>query len=334
MINISLDYSGIHTINILSLKIHFFSFLLQVSALPYGTTVAGDCNATAGSGSMYLNRQHGLFVTGNGTIYTADKQNVRVQAFSPNSRSGMTIMNNSLLSYTEYVVTNSNGSIVYVSDLNMNKVFLYPQNLKIPQLNTGAGCALNQIYGPTGLAIDSQGNVYIANKFCNHVLKWAGPNANTSVRVAGTGVAGNSSTQLSNPYGLYLDENKSALYVADLSNHRIQKFFLNSNSTAGVTVAGGNGAGPALNQLNSPCGFDISRKDGSIYVADNGNNRIVLWKVNATQGIVIAGSASGLAGSTALLLYSPFEVKFDANETFFYVSDLNNNRIQRFPVSP
>ncbi len=213
-------------------------------------------------------------------------------------------------------------------------MFLYPQNLQIPQLNTGAGCALNQIHGPTGLAIDSHDNVYISVKACNQVVKWAGPNANTSIRVAGTGVAGISNTQLSNPYGLYLDENNSALYVADVSNHRIQKFILNSNSTVGVTVAGGNGAGPALKQLISPCGFAVSRKDGSIYVADNGNNRIVRWEVNATQGIVIAGSTNCSAGNTSLLLNGPFEVKFDANETFFYVSDAYNNRIQRFPVSP
>ena len=306
---------------------------MQVPTLPFGTTVAGYCNGTAGNESSGLSQPHGLFVIDNGTVYSADTSNVRLQAFSPNSRSGMTVLSSMVLNHPEFMVANSNASTIYVADYYKNKVFLYPQNLAIPQLNTSAGCALNQINKPTGVAVDSSGNVYISVKSCNQVVKWAGPNANTSIRVAGTGIAGNNNTHLDSPNGLYLDENNAALYVADTNNHRIQKFFLNSNSTAAVTVAGGNGAGLALNQLNSPRGFDISHKDGSIYIADKSNNRIVCWKVKATQGIVIAGSTSGLAGSTALLLDAPFEVKLDVNETFFYVSDLNNNRIQRFPMN-
>lgn len=306
---------------------------MPASVLPFGTTVAGYCNGTSGRGSTGLYQQHGLFVTVNGTVYAADTQNKRLQAFLPNSRVGVTILSNTTLKYPQFVAANSNASTIYVSDFNNNKVFLYPENLIIPQLNTGAGCALSQINGPTGLAIDRQGNVYISSRLCHQVPKWAGPNANTSIRVAGTGVAGSSGTQLNNPYGLYLDENNSALYVADLTNHRIQKFFLNSNSTVGITVAGGNGLGPSLNQLSWPCSFAVSSKDGSIYVADNGNNRIVRWMINATEGIIVAGSPNALAGTTALLLNAPFEVKFDANETFVYVSDLSNNRIQRFPMS-
>jgi sugar lactone lactonase YvrE len=312
----------------------YIYFLLQVHPLPFGTTVAGSCNGIAGAGPMSLYHQHGIYVTDNGTLYIADTGNARVQAFLPNSLSGVTILFNMALSYAQLVVANSNASIIYVSDFNNDKVFLSPQNLSIPQQNTGGGCALNQLNGPTGLAVDSQDNVYVSDRHCNRVLKWNGSNANTSIVVAGTGVAGSGSTQLYNPYGLYLDEGNAVLYVADLSNHRIQKFFLNSNNTSGVTVAGGNGPGTALNQLVSPCGFAVSRKDGSIYVADNDNNRIVRWMVNATQGIVVAGDSSGVAGNTALLLNAPFEVKFDANETFFYVSDLNNNRVQRFPKSP
>ncbi|CAF4281620.1 unnamed protein product [Rotaria sp. Silwood2] len=51
----------------------------------------------------------------------------------------------------------------------------------------------------------------------------------------------------------------------------------------GVTVAGGNGAGSAANQLNYPRSVAVT-SSGDVYVADTSNNRIQLWKLGATQG--------------------------------------------------
>ncbi|UJR20285.1 hypothetical protein I4U23_023416 [Adineta vaga] len=298
-----------------------------------GITVAGKSNGNSGSGTTSLNSPHGLFITDNGTLFVVDTYNARVQAFSPNSSIGSTVVPSSVLNFAEFVFVDANASTIYVSDYNVDKIVLYPQNLTIPMGNTSSGCSLNKLNSGTGIAVDSKGNVYIVSLFCHQVLKWNGPYANTSIRVAGTGLAGNDSTQLSDPYGIALDEINSVLYVADMYNHRIQKVFLNTNSTVGVTVAGGNGAGSALNQLNSPTSVIVSRKDGSLYIADGGNHRIVCWKVNAIEGILIAGSMNGTAGNTAVLLDTPFDLELDANETFLYVSDMNNNRVQRFQLS-
>ncbi len=307
-----------------------------MSVTPYGTTMAGYCDGSAGSGSMGLYHPHGLFVTNNGTIYVADTWNYRVQAFLPNSLSGVTILNHSVFSYPMHVATSSDGSTVYMSDNQNCKVYIWPHNQTIPPLNSSfcdPSCALNQMYLPSGLVVDQQGNVYVAQESCNNVVKWAGPNATAAVVVAGTtNVAGSSSTQLNKPFGIDLDENKSALYVCDQTNQRIQKFLLNTNSTIGITVAGGNGAGSALNQLNSPSGVYVSRIDGSVYVSDTNNHRIVRWSINATEGVIVAGSQSGTGGNTALLLYYPCDIKLDAEEKFLYVADADNNRIQRFPL--
>jgi DNA-binding beta-propeller fold protein YncE len=68
-------------------------------------------------------------------------------------------------------------------------------------------------------------------------MKW-GPNATSGILVAEmTGVPGNSSQQLHGPYGVYLDENNSYLYIADYDNHRIQRYSLNTTTNA-TTVAG------------------------------------------------------------------------------------------------
>ena len=60
-------------------------------------------------------------------------------------------------------------------------------------------------------------------------------------------------------------------------------------SLNGVTVAGGNGAGSATNQLSLPYGLDIDDDNQSIVVADFSNHRIVEWKIGASHGKVIAG---------------------------------------------
>lgn len=57
---------------------------------------------------------------------------------------------------------------------------------------------------------------------------------------------------------------------------------------AGRTVAVGHGQSDAPNQLRSPFGLDIG-DDGSLFIADAGNHRIVRWKPNARQGQVVAG---------------------------------------------
>ncbi|CAF5145990.1 unnamed protein product, partial [Rotaria sp. Silwood1] len=56
----------------------------------------------------------------------------------------------------------------------------------------------------------------------------------------------------------------------------------------GVTVAGGNGTGNGMNQLNFPMGLYIDDEQ-TVYVADQHNHRIVEWKAGTTAGKVVAG---------------------------------------------
>ena len=56
----------------------------------------------------------------------------------------------------------------------------------------------------------------------------------------------------------------------------------------GITVAGGNGCGNALNQLSSPLSIFVDDRS-AIYIVDWWNNRIMQWKFHATSGTIIAG---------------------------------------------
>ena len=67
--------------------------------------------------------------------------------------------------------------------------------------------------------------------------------------MAGGNGQGNGINQLSNPLGLYVDDDQT-VYVADTSNHRIVEW--KSGATSGQVVAGGNGKGSGSNQLSDP----------------------------------------------------------------------------------
>jgi len=94
----------------------------------------------------------------------------------------------------------------------------------------------------------------------------------------------------------------------------------------GVVVAGGNGVGPAANQLNYPDRLTID-KDGNIYIPDLGNNRVQKWAPGATRGITVAGGYG--AGRAAKQLNRPVAVALDSQGNI-YVSDQGNNRVQKW----
>jgi DNA-binding beta-propeller fold protein YncE len=287
-------------------------------------TIAGFCNATVGNGPQGLAGPWGLYITSNSTLYVADYDSGRVQAYPSLSRFGTTIMTTAPVLEDVFVDSNSN---VYATNLGLSKVYLFPSNITFPK-NTSALCGLSYIYGPNGIAVDRQGNIYVADHGCHMIVKWP-PNATTGVLVFGQmNTAGSSNLLLNHPKCIFYDEIANALYVADFTNYRIQKFMINGTG-AGVTVAGGYGWGPSLNQLNGPVGVWVSRKDGSIYVSEMYNNRVTKWAVNASQGSIVAG-VTQTSGSSSTLLNSPGDIALDPTETYLYVADYSNHRVQRF----
>ncbi|CAF1216592.1 unnamed protein product [Rotaria sordida] len=289
-----------------------------------GVTIAGFCNATIGGGAQGLSSPWGLYITSNNTLYVTDYGTGRVQAYSSFSRSGITIA--VISGNVEDVVVDSMG-YVYTVAITTSQVFVSPSNTALP-ISVSYPCTLSTIYAPYGVAVDSYGNIYISDFYCHVVTKWA-PNATIGIVVAGQlNTAGSSSQLLNGPKFIFLDDVHSTLYVVDYYNNRVQQFLLGTSKT-GTTVAGGNGTGSGLNQLKTPAGIWVSGKDRSVYVGDQGNHRVMKWSVNALQGSIVAG-VTGVMGSTSLLLNTPGDVALDPTETFIYVADYGNHRVQRF----
>ncbi|CAF1474289.1 unnamed protein product [Rotaria sp. Silwood1] len=94
----------------------------------------------------------------------------------------------------------------------------------------------------------------------------------------------------------------------------------------GITVAGGNGAGFELNQLNSPLGLFMDN-DAAVYIADTWNDRVVKWMPGASVGSVVAGGNG--EGNQNNQLYRVSKVVVNKNGTM-YICDRGNFRVQRW----
>lgn len=312
------------------------SFL--VTSLPTGVTVAGYGNGTFGSALNALKTPWGLALGIDGSLFVSDFSNSRVLRLREGNRTGSIVAgtgvagsNSTQLGLPVEIAVDGNSN-VYVNDDFNYRAMLWPRNATSGLIKAGVGLngsALDRLSTSAGLALDSRGTLYVGDHGNHRVVKWVA-NATTGVVVAGiTGNAGSGSALLNEPYGLYLDENNSWIYVADYRNHRIQRFGLAGGGAAGVTVAGGNGQGADDDQLDSPYAVCVSPTTGDIYVADSGNHRVVKWHPGATAGVTIAG-VTGVNGTNATLLNRPTNVMLSKNETFLYVSDAMNHRVQLF----
>ena len=99
-------------------------------------------------------------------------------------------------------------------------------------------------------------------------------------------------------------------------------------SSNGITVAGGNGPGSALNQLHYPWSACIA-DDQMIYISEYSNQRIVAWTPNATSGSVVAGGNK--QGTRLNQLNGPANVIIDRTNDSLIIADQGNRRIVRWP---
>ncbi|CAF3674483.1 unnamed protein product, partial [Adineta steineri] len=188
-----------------------------------------------------------------------------------------------------------------------------------------SGNALTTLYYPLGLMIAVDNSLYVSDYMNNRVLKFPEGSITGSL-VAGTGFAGAASNQLNGPTGLYIDTTFN-LYVADSNNYRIM--FWQQNSSFGIQVAGSGSSGNTLSSFGLVGGIFVDSQK-NIYVCDKNNNRIMRFSPNITDATIIGGT--GVAGNDDQQLNAPTSIYFDEVNSYLYVSDTNNQRIQRYHV--
>jgi hypothetical protein len=219
-----------------------------------------------------------------------------------------------------------------------------PASLSGAQGDGGPATAalLNQ---PAGLAVDANGNVYIAEVGGNRVRMVSA--AGIISRVAGTGAAGYNgdnqpatSAQLRAPAAVTLDSAGSVI-IADRDNNLVRQVAGGTITTivgqivAGVPQKGSSADGTLATaaRLSGPAGVAFNGS-GDLYVADRGNQlvRVVDHATNKIATIAGQLGKGGYAGdggpATAATLFGPSRPAIDADGNV-YIADRDNNRIRR-----
>ncbi|CAF4314828.1 unnamed protein product [Rotaria sp. Silwood2] len=150
----------------------------------------------------------------------------------------------------------------------------------------------------------------------------------TGIRIAGTGVAGDTPAQLRQPRCLYIDAN-DILYICDYNNNRIQKWIIGASNGTTVTGNSNGNAGSNSFQLDHPTGITFD-KYGYMYVADYDNHRVQRYAPNSSNGTTVAGTGSPNVATTNL--NQPTAIIVD-DELNMFITENGNNRLVFWPFN-
>ncbi|CAF1368059.1 unnamed protein product [Adineta steineri] len=251
-------------------------------------------------------------------------------------------------------------SIILSKTSKFNK---WKQNAITVAGGNGQGQELNQLYGPRGIFVDKNKNIFIADFFNHRIVEWK-LNAKNGQTIAGGNGQGNRMNQLNFPIDVIVDQQNHStiiadcgnrrvirwvdekqqilidntdcdslamdkhgfLYVSDLNKNEVRRWKMGEYNNEGIVVAGGNGKGNQLNQFNCPT-FIFVDDNQSVYVSDGNNNRVMKWRKDAKEGTIVAGGNGH--GRNLNQLSQPVGV-IDDDMGQIYVADFENDRVIRW----
>jgi sugar lactone lactonase YvrE len=333
---------------------------LTNDACPYTvTTIAGssdgylDGTGTAARFSMPT----GVAVDTAGNLYVIDAFNQRIRAVTAagvvttlaggaTAGSADGTGNAAQFSYPSGIAIGSDATL-YVADQGNNLVRKATAAGVVTTLAgsgdfgslDGTGTAA-QFNTPYSVAVDTNGNVYVADKSNTRIRKVTSAGVVTTLAGGSKGFADGTggAAQFNQPQGVAVDAH-GVVYVADTQNNRIRKVTAAGEVT---TLAGSGKAGWADDAgtaavLNQPDGLTVDAQ-GNVFVADTSNDRI--RKVTAA-GVVTTlagnggGGGNGDGAGTAASFNKPQGIAVDSQGNL-YVADTGSNRIRKLtpPASP
>jgi len=294
------------------------SLIRQVTPAGVVTTVAGSAglsgSADGTNGAARFSGPFGMAVDTNGNVYVADCYNKSIRKLTPVG--------------TNWVVTTvaGNGVVGNTDGTNGTVRFNFPQ----------------------GVAVDSGGNVFVADTR-NHSIRMLTPVgtnwvattlAGSATNGAGYADGTNSAALFNNPNDVAVDSTGN-LFVADWGNHSIRKLTPVGTNWVVTTVAG-NGVGGYVDGTNSAArlrnpGSLAVDTNNNVFVADTYNNAIrkltpvgTNWVVTTVAGTGSTGSADGT--NSAARFYIPYSLAVDSAGKIFVADTYNSTVRQVTPV--
>jgi len=304
----------------------------------------------------------GLAVDASGNLLVSDDEAHRVRRITPGgaisafagagalgaSGDGAAAVN-AAMNVPHDVVVDAAGN-VYISDTNNHRVRrVAPDGMITTYAGTGVPdfggdggpAAQARLVAPAGLALDSAGNLYIADSG-NACVRKVTASTGVITTVAGNGLVGFSgddgpATQATFklPFGVAVDKN-GALFILDRRDNRIRRVGTDGviKTIAGTGVSGYNGDDrPALGAQIAAGGFMTTDSDGNLYFADILNHRI--RKITISTGSITTIAGNGTPGTfgdggdpASLQIFLPTDVALDANGVI-YIADWGNYRIRK-----
>jgi sugar lactone lactonase YvrE len=216
---------------------------------------------------------------------------------------------------------------------------IYVQNIRKGFYGDGGPATQALLNNPWAVALDKQGNLYIADAD-NHRIRKV-DTGGTITTIAGNGTQGSAgdggaavNAELNYPDGVAID-GFGNLYIADVGSNTIRKVDITGTiskvaGTTGQAGFSGDGGRAIEAKLNAPKRVTVTRT-GIIYVVDKGNDRIRKIDINGIITTVV-GNGKGYGGdggsATGALLNSPSDVAIDSSGNLF-IADTENHRIRK-----